>query len=209
MQIIKQKAQIIDLNAVTPLDILRKIERAGRVCYKSEDKITIESCVNFVEMLIRRGHESVLEHHNVSMLFITDRGVTHELVRHRAGCSYSQESTRYCNYGDKDIQFILPVQFYGMVEKTAKYQVWEDACLHSEAFYKDMISHGATPQEARTVLNNSLKTEIYVTMNLRAWRHFLKLRMAKSAHPQIRDLAKQAYDCLIEGLYPVFRDLEV
>lgn len=207
MKIIKQSVELINLGANNGIDVLKKIEMAGRTCYKSEDKITDESCIKFVDMLIRKGHESVLEHHNVTMKFITDRGVTHELVRHRIA-SYSQESTRYCNYGRTEIEFIIPVEFYDIQINRDMYLVWHDSCNKSEYLYKAMLADGATPQLARSVLNNSLKTEIIATMNLRSWRHFFKLRTAKAAHPQMQDLAKQALQIMKENLYVVFKDLE-
>jgi thymidylate synthase (FAD) len=176
--------------------ILKKIEQIGRVCYKSEEKITDNSYITFIQNLLKRGHEAVLEHHSISVRIICDRGVTHELVRHRVA-SYCQESTRYCNYGNKEIEFIEPCFWDsdmressegGMVFKDDRYAMWEAAMEDSEKCYKYLIEKGATPQEARSVLPNSLKTEIVITANLREWRHILKLRTAQSAHPQMREV---------------------
>lgn len=169
-------------------DILKKIERAGRVCYKSEANITNDSAKKFVQNIIKSGHESVIEHEKITVRIICDRGVSHEIVRHRIA-SYSQESTRYCNYNaDKfgnELTFIKPY-FWNDDEK---YEIWEATMFHSEKAYMRLIELGAKPQEARSVLPNSLKTEIVVTMNLREWRHFFKLRAAKAAHPQMRQIA--------------------
>lgn len=170
-------------------EILRKIERIGRVCYKSEEKITEESAKEFVKNLIKRGHESVIEHVQISVRIVCDRGVSHEIVRHRLA-SYSQESTRYCNYSqDKfkgQLTFIRPLFWE---EGSEAYMLWESAMKYAEEQYLALISAGATPQEARSVLPNSLKTEIVVTMNLREWRHFLRMRTATAAHPQMRQIA--------------------
>lgn len=169
--------------------ILKKLELCGRVCYKSEKAITEESAKKIIQNIIKNGHESVLEHEKVTVRIICDRGVTHEIVRHRIA-SYSQESTRYCNYyTDKfgnELTFIKPCFWE---ENDEKYELWKQAMQKIETIYLQMIENGATPQEARSVLPNSLKTEIIVTMNLREWRHFFKLRTARAAHPQMREIA--------------------
>lgn len=165
--------------------ILRNLERYGRTCYKSEDKMTSDSAPKFVASILRSGHESVIEHEKVTVRVICDRGVTHEIVRHRLA-SYSQESTRYCNYRSPGIQVIEPFFF---VEDEEKYEIWQKAMLACEEAYNALIEAGATPQEARSVLPNSLKTEIVITFNLREWRHFFKLRCSKRAHPQMREIA--------------------
>lgn len=169
--------------------VLKRLERAGRVCYKSEGNITQASAGPFIASLIRRGHESVLEHEKLTVSVICDRGVTHELVRHRIA-SYSQESTRYCNYSNerfgRELTFIKPCFW---PEDDARYAVWEEQMRRIEAAYLQLIDAGATPQEARSILPNSLKTEIVVTMNMREWRHFFRLRTAPAAHPQMREIA--------------------
>ena len=165
--------------------ILKNIERAGRTCYKSEDKITSDSSKKFVAMIIKSGHDSVIEHEKVTVRVICDRGVTHEFVRHRIG-SYSQESTRYCNYKSKGIKFIKPLFFE---EDSEKYKLWQKAMENTADIYNLLIASGATPQEARSVLPNSLKTEIVVTFNLREWKHFFRLRCSKKAHPQMREVS--------------------
>ncbi len=170
-------------------EILKLIERAGRTAYKSEDKITKNSAEKFVKKLINLKHESVLEHFSISVRIICDRGVSHELVRHRIA-SYTQESTRYVNYSrgkyNNELTFIKPIFFE---ENSKDYQVWKSCMEKIEQSYIELIENKASPQEARSVLPNSLKTEILVTMNLRSWRNFFKLRTDKHAHPQMREIA--------------------
>lgn len=193
--------------------ILTAIESAGRVCYKSEGNMRMESSVPFVERLIKSGHESVLEHQSITVRFITDRGVSHELVRHRIA-SFSQESTRYCNYSkdkfDNQLTFIRPV-FWGTdsYEERGKLLVWERAMKQAEDNYLELIKMGATPQEARSVLPNSLKTEIVVTANIREWRTILKQRTSTKAHPQMRALMIPLLEDFQRILPVLFSDIEV
>ena len=190
--------------------ILKKIERIGRVCYKSEDKIKADSAEGFIRGIIKRGHESVIEHESISVKVTCDRGVTHEIVRHRIA-SYSQESTRYCNYtSDKFSNQISCIDIatgfrYDMNDEAdrKKWQIWNAAMEAAEKYYFEMIDAGAKPEEARSVLPNSLKTEIVMTMNLREWRHFIKLRGSRAAHPQIAEITGQIRDEFIKR-YPVF-----
>lgn len=208
---LKQGYEIID--NLDPNYIMKKIERIGRVCYKSEDKMTTDSAERFIRMIIKRGHESVLEHVSFSVRFITDRGVSHEIVRHRIA-SFSQESTRYCNYSsDKfggDVSFIIPTFFEEshLKDGDKKYEKWVEEMMNIERTYLNLLEDGASPQEARTVLPNSLKTEIVVTMNLREWRHFFKLRTAPAAHPQMRELVCPLLSEMKELLPSVFEDIE-
>lgn len=205
MRIIEPSIEVLD--ELDGYEILRKIERIGRVCYKSEEKITSESSKVFIGNILKSGHESVIEHEKVSVRFICDRGVSHEIVRHRIA-SYSQESTRYCNYSKdkfgKEITVIKPLFWK---EDSQEYKVWYDAMLHSEKAYQQLIQMGAKPQEARSILPNSLKTEIVVTMNLREWRHFFKLRTAVNAHPQMREIACMALDTLKKEIPIIFDDI--
>ncbi len=188
-------------------NILKKIEQIGRVCYKSEDRITEDSSERFVRKIIRNGHESVIEHEKVTVRIICDRGVSHEIVRHRIA-SYSQESTRYCNYcNDKfgnELTFVRP---YFWLDDKKKYDIWINAMEQSEKAYLNLIKLGATPQEARSVLPNSLKTEIIVTMNLREWRHFFILRTSSKAHPQMRQIVVPLLLRFQEEIPVVFDDL--
>lgn len=186
MKIIKPSFDIM-----TPLDggaILRHIECCGRVCYKSEDKITDDSAEAFVSQILQRGHEAVLEHYSFSVHFICDRGISHEIVRHRLA-SYCQESTRYCNYSlgrfGREITVIEPLY---LAQDTRGWYQWAAGCMIAEREYFDLLDWGCSPQEARAVLPNSLKTEIVMTANIREWRHFLQLRTSPAAHPQMREL---------------------
>jgi thymidylate synthase (FAD) len=186
MRIVKASFEIL---SATP-DLEKTIELAGRTCYKSEDKIADASAEAFVAKIRSINHESVLEHGSITVKFIVDRGVSHELVRHRVA-SFSQESTRYCNY-DKDkfgneITVIDPrVGFPDM--NGERWNSWMVACMTAESQYSRMIAAGSKAQEARSVLPNSLKTEVVMTANPREWRHVIKLRAAEAAHPQMREV---------------------
>lgn len=191
--------------------MMRTIERAGRTCYKSEQNISEGSAAKFISNIIKRGHESVIEHEKITVRFICDRGVTHEMVRHRLA-SYSQESTRYCNYANdkfgNELTFIKPCFWDEDTEEgKAKMELWKRSMQNIENEYNELIALGARPEEARSILPNSLKTEIVVTMNLRSWRNFFKLRTAPAAHPQIRQVACALLDELKEKLPVVFGDL--
>lgn len=165
--------------------ILQSLEKYGRTCYKSEKKITPDSARKLLKDILTSGHESVIEHEKITVRIICDRGVTHEIVRHRIG-SYSQESTRYCNYKSNGITVIQPFFF---ADDPKKYKVWLSAMEACETAYITLLEQGSSPQEARSVLPNSLKAEIVVTFNLREWRHFFKLRCSKRAHPQMREIS--------------------
>ena len=205
MRIIKPSYEILD--AINPEQVMKKLELAGRVCYKSEDRIKEGSAERFVRNIIKSGHESVIEHFSFSVRFICDRGVTHEMVRHRLA-SYSQESTRYCNYSKDGFGNEITVIEPSYLDKESRaYQMWVRACETVEKHYFWMLECGCTPQEARAVLPNSLKTEIIMTANLREWRHFLKLRTAENAHPQIRELALPLLRELQELLPVIFEDI--
>lgn len=230
IRVIEQHHQVLSINAA-PLEL---IEVAGRTCYKSEDKITLDSAGKFVEMVMKRGHESVIEHSSMTVKFITNRGVTHEWVRHRL-CAFSQESTRYVNYGNKPITFIRPVWANGIalsdygpgnyeelkntvysrkqmekalplvyVQKEAE-RLWLLNAFDCASTYTDLLDVGWRPEEARDVLPNSLKTELVVTANFREWRHVFNLRTSKAAHPQMRSLMNR---CLwdIKKRVPVLFD---
>ena len=187
MHVILPSIEIID--NIDGTKIIKKIEKIGRVCYKSEGKITEDSAEKFITNIIKSGHESVIEHETISARVICDRGVSHEIVRHRIA-SYSQESTRYCNYSNekfgKELTVIKPI-FWS--EDSKEYKVWLEMMNEIEKKYNMLVAMGAKPQEARSILPNSLKTEIIMTMNLREWRHFFKLRTSLRAHPQMREVA--------------------
>ena len=173
--------------------IYQLIEQAGRTCYKSEDKITPESAAKFVDDTVKRGHEAMLEHASMTVKFIVDRGVSHELVRHRL-FSFAQESTRYCNYSKdkfgREITVIRPLWLKD--DRSNDYIAWETACENAEESYFSLLDHGWSPQQARAVLPNSLKTEVVITGNMREWRHFFRLRAAGETgapHPQMSEVA--------------------
>lgn len=196
------------VEAVTPFNedaVLRRIEECGRVCYKSEAKLAANSAPGFVAGLIKRGHESVLEHCSFTVKFVCDRGVSHELVRHRIA-SYSQESTRYCNYGlgkfGSEITVIKPRNF-----APEQLHIWERACRTAETAYFDLLAEGLLPENARAVLPTSLKTEVVMTANMREWRHFLRLRCSAKAHPDMRYLAHKLLDLFHEKLPVLFDDI--
>lgn len=203
MKIVKPSAFFV---WATPM-ALHNIEEAGRTAYKSEDCITDTSAEAFVRMVLKRGHESVLEHAVASFRFVCDRGVTHELVRHRL-ISCTQESTRFCNYSkgkfDGAISVIIPPD----IQDTDKYVTWFQACTDAEIYYLKMLEEGCKPEIARSVLPTCLKTEIVVTANFREWRHILKLRAVNpQAHPQIREVMmdvlqwfKDVYPVIVEDL---------
>ena len=188
--------------------MLELIEIAGRTAYKSEDKIDSESTHKFIKMIIARKHFSVLEHISVTARVICDRGVSHEIVRHRLA-SYTQESTRFCNYGkDKfgnELTFIQPAFLASIMSGAYPlYMQWTHAMSVAETCYFALLDSGATPQEARSVLPNSLKTEIVMTMNLREWRHFFTLRTASGAHPDMQVVAKDLLVKFQEHILVIF-----
>ena len=188
-------------------DIMSTIEKAGRICYKSEGLIKEGSADKFIGGIIKRGHESVIEHISISAIIITDRATSHQIVRHRIA-SYSQESQRYCNYSkdkfDNEITFIEPV-FWN--EESIIKSAWLDAMNNAAKSYFELIALGAKPEQARTVLPNSTKTELVMTMNLREWRHFLKLRTSEAADPQIREIAEMLLAQLNDYLPVIFNDI--
>lgn len=225
---------------------LQRIERAARTCYKSEGKITEdgESARKMVKMLLDKGHEAMLEHSDMSVKFITDRGVSHELVRHRL-CSFAQESTRWCDYTggkfDGQLTFVLPYEFNKwfmendedrdqfsafMQESEVEardafykhlsyndtpdgFLYWFFAMIDANYYYCSMRENGCTPQLARSVLPNSVKTEIVVTANYREWRNILKLRTAKDAHPDMRSLMNELLKELRKRIPLVFDDIPI
>lgn len=205
MRIIKPDVEIL-----TPLDgtaIIKHLELCGRVCYKSEEKISEDSAQKFLTNIINRGHEAVLEHFSFTVKFICDRGVSHEIVRHRLA-SYCQESTRYCNYSKDsfgtEITVIKPLF---LEEGTMGWDCWKRSCEEAETQYFNLLDWGCTAQEARSVLPNSLKTEVVMTADIREWRHFLKLRCSPAAHPQMREVASILLDKVRSHIPVLFDDI--
>lgn len=213
MNLIKPSYEILtDLNVT----ILQHLEMAGRTCYKTE----VGSTPDFIKKRIETGHESVIEHSSITIRFICDRGVSHELVRHRL-CSFSQESTRYCNYSKDQLTFIIPCWFtedvseitnlrgFGpeMINFGSNTRIWLHSMFDAEENYNVLISQGWQPQQARSILPNSLKTEIVMTTNIREWRLILKQRTSKAAHPQMRELMIPLLTELKRRLPVVFDDI--
>jgi len=201
------------LTKINGEEILKNIEIAGRTCYKSEKLITDDSAKKFVKRIVNSGHHSVIEHENISVRFICDRGVTHELVRHRLAV-YSQESTRYCNYSG-GVTFIIPpwvdiepgeYNFKHQFKSSAD-NIWGRNLLHLETAYIQLLNNGWSPQQARSILPNSLKTEIVTTCNIREWRHILNLRCSKAAHPQIREIMLSLLKEFHEKIPVLFDDI--
>ena len=210
MKIVQPSVTLI--NAPSRDELYKKLELAGRTCYKSEDKITSDSAEKFIQNLLKRGHEAMIEHASITAKFVCDRGVSHEIVRHRIA-SFAQESTRYCNYsGDKFGREITVIEPLFFERESAGYDTWKRACEFAESCYLGLLDLGRSPQEARSVLPNSLKTEIVITMNIREWRHFFRLRAIGTTgapHPQMKQVAGIAFDMFKENWPALFSDLEV
>lgn len=214
MILIKPSFEII--TNYNSIGVYHLIELAGRTAYKSESKMTVGSAEKFIRAVIARKHDSVLEHMNITIKFVVDRGVTHELVRHRIA-SYTQESTRWCNYKG-GVTFIIPpwVKIVpGQYDLLPEYITdptsiqWFLAMYAAEVYYKTLINGEWSPQQARSVLPNSLKTEIVVTCNIREWRHILKLRTAKDAHPQMQEIMISLLEEFKKSLPIFFEDINV
>lgn len=219
MKTLKPQHVIIGKDQIEGHKILKHIEKIARTCYKSEDLINDESAEKMIKKLIKLNHLAMIEHASVSVLFTCDRGVTHEIVRHRVA-SYAQESTRYVNYSkDKFGNEIGYIDIAGGIALDTKMKdlpvetidaiisEWHQACIDAEKHYMKMLELGATPQIARSVLNNSTKSDINVTMNLREWRHFFELRCDTPAHPQMRELVIPLLKEMSEVIPIVFDDL--
>lgn len=210
MQAIKAYTQIY--NDFDGQKMLEKIEQVARTCYKSEGKIQEGSAAKMVASLIKSGHEAMLEHASVTVKFVVDRGISHELVRHRLA-SFAQESTRYCNYSKDDfgseITFIIPEY---LEYKSESWNIWKESMKQAEDAYFKMLDFGLSPQQARAVLPNSLKTEVVMTANLREWRHFFKLRALGTTgkpHPQMLEVAVPLLEDMKNLIPVVFDDLVV
>ena len=210
MQAIKAYTQIY--NDFDGQKMLEKIEQVARTCYKSEGKIQEGSAAKMVASLIKSGHEAMLEHASVTVKFVVDRGISHELVRHRLA-SFAQESTRYCNYSKDDfgseITFIIPDY---LEYKSEGWNIWKESMKQAEDAYFKMLDFGLSPQQARAVLPNSLKTEVVITANLREWRHFFKLRALGTTgkpHPQMLEVAVPLLEDMKNLIPVVFDDLVV
>jgi len=193
-----------------PDDLLNQIAETARICYRKEDsQYPDETNEKFVKRIIKLGHESVLEHFNLSAVFMTSRGVTHEFVRHRH-TAYTQESTRYVGYGNK-IVVIIPAWFKELTgeahEEFQKRALWQTAIESAAEHYSQMLGLGHTKQEARGVLPHDVAAKLKVTTNLREWRHIFRLRCAKDAHPDIRELLMPLLEDLVAEFPELFQDV--
>lgn len=209
----RAKAEVVQVTSFA----MQLVEQAGRICYRSENKIREGSALGFLEARLRTGHESIFEHASMTAKFITNRATSHELVRHRIvihdedGDAYrdartmniavSQESQRYCNYKG-GVEFIIPpwvniaegeyrpdelIKRSDITESQADWD-WFCAMMTAERAYTDLIKEGWKPQQARTVLPNATKTEAMLTSNIREWRHLLRVRTADDADIQMREI---------------------
>ena len=202
MKIVKPSYKV--LTKTKDVTVYKQIEQIARTCYKSEDHIKPDgsSAQTLIRALVRDGHYAMLDHAHISVKFVCDRGVSHELVRHRLA-AFAQESTRYCNYSkDKFGNEITVIEPY-FFKDSARYSIWKKACEDSEEAYFDLLATGATPQEARTVLPNSLKTEIVVTADVTEWRHIFEVRCSERAHPQMREIMRPLLKEM-SNKYPLF-----
>ena len=212
MKVINASTEILTNISEGGIEELKLIESAGRTCYKSNARISDDgsSAKGFVRNIIANGHEAMLEHSTLSVKFIVDRGITHELVRHRL-FSFAQESTRYCNYaGDKFGNEITVIKPCYWEEDSEAFANWKRAMLFAEEYYFRLIRNGATPQEARAVLPNSLKSEIIVSGNYREWRHFFNLRAVEvtgKVHPQMKEVSVPLLRKVCSKLPVVFDDI--
>ena len=207
MKVIQQSYEILtDLS--NPMKILKDIERAGRVCYKSENCITDDSCVVFCKKILSHGHEAVIEHSQLSIKFTVDRAIANELVRHRIA-SYCQESSRYVNYSKdrfcSEIKLIEPEDL--LPRDSVDYSIWQASCKNAEEAYMSMISNGVKPEIARNVLPLSTATEIIMTANIRELRSVMKLRTSARAHPQMRSTMRKLLDDLKSKIPVLFDDI--
>lgn len=198
------------LDEASKLAIYKAIERAGRNCYRSEWKMTDDSAARFVKNMVRNGHHAMLEFADMTVLFTADRGITHELVRHRVA-SYAQESTRYCNYRKfSEVKFICPSEIFTGEHKAELLEEWAQACTEAEQHYLKMLMLGATPEQARTVLNTSLASNIVIKANMREWRHIFELRalgISGKPHPQMREIMVPLLKEVAEFMPELFGDI--
>lgn len=186
--------------------IEQTIEKAGRTCYKSEDKITDDSSEKFVNMLRERGHDAMLEFGYAMARIVADRGCSHELVRHRPP-SYAQESTRYCNYGKGKFNKEITILDQPEMPIGPALIVWENASRQAEQHYMTLLDYGVKPEIARSILPIGLKTEIVISTNMREWRHIFELRCSKAAHPTIRNIMLEALNVFYKKVPSLFSDL--
>jgi len=206
MQIVESSYKILcPANQAEVDQFLQLIELAGRTCYKSEHKITQTSAQTFIKMLRDKKHTAMLEHSILSVKFIIDRGLSHELVRHRIA-SFAQESTRYCDYGTKGIQVIKPRD---IELDTVEYDFWFQAMQMADAMYYALRQSKCKPQIARSVLPTCLKTELVITANWTEWKHIFRMRTDSAVHPDLRAIMLQLLQETKSLIPVVFDDIEV
>lgn len=177
---------LVEVENFDGLKIMKNIERAMRVCYRSEGLITDDSYKRLLKTAVESGHGSIMEHEKISVLLHCSINTYKDITRHRTGVAFSIESTRWCNYSkdkfDNNISFMNPVY----ITDKKNYEIWEK-CMHEiESCYLRMAKNGAKPDELRTILPHSTAAEVYMTCNIREWRHIFKLRTTKRVHPEIR-----------------------
>jgi len=220
VRIIEQSFEYIE--PVDGVAMCKLIEKAGRECWKSGDKITEDSYKDFIRMILQAGHLSVIEHCKITVKVTTSRDISHQLVRHRIS-SYSQTSQRYVNYAKKGLEFVLPLAFanikisnnnsaiaasdYSDDNQREAFKAWLLALQVAERSYNRMIELGLKPQTARSVLPNAAATTIVITNNLRQWRHFFEERCSTAAQPEMQELAKAILKSFALGVPIIFDDL--
>jgi thymidylate synthase (FAD) len=216
MRIIEPSFEIVDpINQADGIRLLQKIERMARISHRSEEKQTPETWEKFIRaVVVGHGDYSVIEHASATVIFRVDRGITHELVRHRL-FSFTQESTRFVcatgkTYGD-GMEFIMP----SMMSVPQVQDLWIQQMIEAEERYKKMVGYNTRPQEARSILPNSLAATIAVTGNLRNWRHFFLMRTSKETHPDFRRVTiplleqfQQLIPILYEDIVPNARQID-
>ena len=187
--------------------IMKRIERACRTCYRSEDKISEESYKNLLTNCLNRGHESVLEHEKITVRIYSDIGTYKDLTRHRFA-SFSVESTRYCSYNkDKygnEIAVVNPVY----IEDKEVFETWKKAIEDMEKAYMKMKELGASTDMCREILPHSTAAEYTMTANIREWKHILELRTTNHVHPAIRQVLIPLLLLFKEQMTEIFRDIE-
>lgn len=204
MKIIAPYVEILDLD---PIRDLERMYKAGKTCYRTEKAgASVEEQSKFISNIVKRGHLSVIEHSSVTVRFVCDRGISHEIVRHRLA-AFSQESTRYCNYSqDRFENSITVIKPQNIEEDSQAYYIWFLACENAERAYFKLLDAGVKPEDARAVLPTCLKTELVVTANLREWKHIIDIRTDSAAHPDIRSLMSALNDYLSAAFPEIFED---
>ena len=211
----------IEVDKIDGIKLMKNLEFAAKQCYRTQGNITENSYKHFLRNCLSRGHESVIEHEKVSIRMCCDIGVYKDLTRHRHA-SFSIESTRYCNYSkDKfgnEIKFIEPIfydnrhpdEYNGIedIRNALKTEYWVECMKNIEASYMQMNQiQGTTPDELRMLLPHSTAAELYMTANLREWRHILSLRAQKETHPSVQQVMIPLLRYFQETMPELFEDI--